>query len=405
MNPRHVHHVPDYTGRHEGGARRARRSRSSAICREHGYDYVFAGYGFMAEDAGLRAHARGGGAHLHRPVLVHADRRRREGRGQAHGDRERRVGDAGLERRDRCARCSACIPTARRSHAAREGARPRRSRRCATRASRSPALAEEIARGVVPQARRSLLDRRVSARRSGSRPSSLLREQPGRRFRLKAIGGGGGKGQRIFGDAAARCRRSSARCWPRSRRPASATTRTCCSSSTSSRPATTRSRSSATARGASRSAAATARCRCTSRSSSRCRSRRRASPRDRRGAAAAGNADEGAGARERTSPSSSAWRPRPSASATAVKLDSASTFECIVDGDRHYFMEVNTRIQVEHRVSELCYALRFANPDDPERRVRGAVAGRGDGADRAAQARLPKPVARPARGRRDRGAL
>src|SRR6185295_20371646 len=31
----------------------------------------------------------------------------------------------------------------------------------------------------------------------------LLRENPGRRFRLKAIGGGGGKGQRIFGDAAA----------------------------------------------------------------------------------------------------------------------------------------------------------------------------------------------------------
>ena len=48
----------------------------------------------------------------------------------------------------------------------------------------------------------------------------------------------------------------------------------------------------------------------------------------------------------------------------AVKLDSASTFECIVDGPRHYFMEVNTRIQVEHRVSELCYKLRFTNPDD-----------------------------------------
>jgi acetyl/propionyl-CoA carboxylase alpha subunit len=50
----------------------------------------------------------------------------------------------------------------------------------------------------------------------------------------------------------------------------------------------------------------------------------------------------------------------------AVKLDSASTFECIVDGAHHYFMEVNTRIQVEHRVSELCYALRFTNPDDAE---------------------------------------
>jgi acetyl/propionyl-CoA carboxylase alpha subunit len=49
----------------------------------------------------------------------------------------------------------------------------------------------------------------------------------------------------------------------------------------------------------------------------------------------------------------------------AVKLDSASTFECIVEGARHFFMEVNTRIQVEHRVSELCYALRFSNPSDP----------------------------------------
>ena len=48
----------------------------------------------------------------------------------------------------------------------------------------------------------------------------------------------------------------------------------------------------------------------------------------------------------------------------AVGLDSASTFECIVDRDRHYFMEVNTRIQVEHRVTELCYSLKFTNPDD-----------------------------------------
>jgi acetyl/propionyl-CoA carboxylase alpha subunit len=50
----------------------------------------------------------------------------------------------------------------------------------------------------------------------------------------------------------------------------------------------------------------------------------------------------------------------------AVGLDSASTFECIVDRDRYYFMEVNTRIQVEHRVTELCYSLEFANPDDPK---------------------------------------
>lgn len=49
----------------------------------------------------------------------------------------------------------------------------------------------------------------------------------------------------------------------------------------------------------------------------------------------------------------------------AVKLDSVSTFECIVDGEAHYFMEMNTRIQVEHRVTELCYKLKFANPNDP----------------------------------------
>ncbi|HTU58106.1 MAG TPA: biotin carboxylase N-terminal domain-containing protein, partial [Polyangiales bacterium] len=48
----------------------------------------------------------------------------------------------------------------------------------------------------------------------------------------------------------------------------------------------------------------------------------------------------------------------------AVKLDSVSTFESIVEGDRNYFMEVNTRIQVEHRVTEQVYKLEFANPDD-----------------------------------------
>ena len=47
----------------------------------------------------------------------------------------------------------------------------------------------------------------------------------------------------------------------------------------------------------------------------------------------------------------------------AVGLDSVSTFECIADVDQHFFMEMNTRIQVEHRVSELCYALKFKNPD------------------------------------------
>jgi acetyl/propionyl-CoA carboxylase alpha subunit len=48
----------------------------------------------------------------------------------------------------------------------------------------------------------------------------------------------------------------------------------------------------------------------------------------------------------------------------AVRLDSVSTFEVIVESDRHYFMEVNTRIQVEHRVTEQVYRLKFTNPAD-----------------------------------------
>ena len=52
--------------------------------------------------------------------------------------------------------------------------------------------------------------------------------------------------------------------------------------------------------------------------------------------------------------------------AKAVHLDSASTFECIVTEDDFFFMEMNTRIQVEHRVSEMAYRLRFCNPKNKE---------------------------------------
>ena len=50
----------------------------------------------------------------------------------------------------------------------------------------------------------------------------------------------------------------------------------------------------------------------------------------------------------------------------ATGLDSVSTFECIVEGFNHFFMEMNTRIQVEHGVTELAYRLKFTNPDDAQ---------------------------------------
>ncbi|MBJ22219.1 MAG: biotin carboxylase [bacterium] len=51
--------------------------------------------------------------------------------------------------------------------------------------------------------------------------------------------------------------------------------------------------------------------------------------------------------------------------AKGVGLDNVSTFECIVEGFDHFFMEMNTRIQVEHGCSELAYKMRFTNPSDP----------------------------------------
>ncbi len=145
---------------------------------------------------------------------------------------------------------------------------------------------------------------------------------------------------------------------------------------------------------------ATARCRCTSRSCSRCRSTQEALRQGHReGASESGRDERGRGARDGPHTRSRAWKPRPSASGGRSKLDSASTFECIVEGPRHFFMEVNTRIQVEHRVSELCYApaLRRTRPT-PADDFDVHLARRGHGApSRKHRGALPKPTPHPAR--------
>ena len=50
MDPRHVHPVPDYTGTTKE-EREERIEEIIGLCKQYGYGYVFAGYGFMAEDA------------------------------------------------------------------------------------------------------------------------------------------------------------------------------------------------------------------------------------------------------------------------------------------------------------------------------------------------------------------
>lgn len=50
VDPGHVHHIADYTGTTKE-ERQDRINQMISICERHGYDSIFAGYGFMAEDS------------------------------------------------------------------------------------------------------------------------------------------------------------------------------------------------------------------------------------------------------------------------------------------------------------------------------------------------------------------
>src|SRR5262245_51199378 len=358
MNPRFVHPVPDYTGATKE-EREQRVADIIRICRRHGYDAVFAGYGFMAEDAAfVRALEAAGltfiGPCSHTQTAAGAKDEAKRTAIENDVSVTPGINDATVRTLLRKCPDHAALARLAKSHglevpALRDAARP------------LVELAAELldasyAAGVdlitIDELGNTL---RLEAER-------LLRDQPGRRFRLKAIGGGGGKGQRIFGAApqvpglvrevlaevkatgvgdnknmllelnVEQTRHNELEILGNGEWWISLGGRDCSLQMHEQKLVEV----SITQEGL-RDAVAQA----------------RAVGQATKAKALAGDL----GVLERMEAEAERF-------GVAVGLDSASTFECIVEGERHYFMEVNTRIQVEHRVSELCYGLRFTNPDD-----------------------------------------
>lgn len=360
MDPRHVHPVPDYSGATKD-EREERIRQIIALCREHGYDYVFAGYGFMAEDAHFVRSLEAAGLRFIGPCSY------TQGAAGAKDEAKRTaienqvsvtpgINDATVRALLRQCPDRTALAKCAKQHGLEVAG-------LADAHLALPALAEQVLEASY-RAGIDLFSIDELAAVIQDEAARLLQENPGRRFRLKAIGGGGGKGQRIFADAAGipglvreilaevkatgvgdnknmlielnveSTRHNEIQMLGNGDWCVTLGGRDCSLQMHEQKLIEV----SVTVEGL-QSAIAAAR--------------------------AAGDAVKAEGLQtdlgtlERMEAEAERF-------GRAVKLDSASTFECIVEGARHYFMEVNTRIQVEHRVSELCYALRFANPADAD---------------------------------------
>ena len=358
MDPRHVHPVPDYSGATKD-EREERIRQIISICRTHGYEYVFAGYGFMAEDAHFVRSLEEAGLRFIGPGSYTQSAAGAKDEAKRTAIENKVSVTPGIN--------DATVRTLLRKYPDRKALR-----QCAK--QHKLEVAELAGDGELDAAAEALLEASYRARVDlfsadelaaaiQDEAARLIAENPGRRFRLKAIGGGGGKGQRIFSEADG---------VPGLVREILAEVKAGGVGDNKNMlielnvESTRHNEIQMLGNGAW----------CVTLGGRDCSLQmheqklievsitqeglRDAIERSR----GAGEARKAAvlttdlGVLERMEAEAERF-------GRAVKLDSASTFECIVEGDRHYFMEVNTRIQVEHRVSELCYALRFSDPSDP----------------------------------------
>ena len=359
MDPNDVHAVPDYTGATKE-ERDQRIHQIIAICREQGYGHVFSGYGFMAEDAHFVRSLEEAGLQFVGPCSFTQLAAGAKDEAKRTAIENKVSVTPGLN--------DATVRTL--LHKA--GDRAALSKLAKEHALEVPALSDAtlsmpvLAERVMEASYRKRVDLfsiDELATRIGAEAERLLKENPGRRFRLKAIGGGGGKGQRIFQTAdvvpglarevlsevkatgvgdnknmlielnVESTRHNEIQLLGNGEWTVTLGGRDCSLQMHEQKLVEV----SVTQEGLQQAI-----------------DEARAAGNERKAKTLSTDLDvlrrmEAEGERF----------------GLAVKLDSASTFECIVEGASHYFMEVNTRIQVEHRVSELCYALRFTNPDDP----------------------------------------
>lgn len=373
VRPEHVHRVRDYTG--ATTAERAERiAEIIAICRAHGYTHVFAGYGFMSEDEALSGSLERAGIGFIGPrarVMALAGKKDEAKRTAIRVGVSVTPGISDITTRLVVRK----FPT----HAALRAAAIERAlavpedalsdERPLSDAAQSLLVAAHAAR-IDLYSLDELCDEMCRA------ATELFQAHPGRRIRLKAIGGGGGKGQRILAA------------------PTSVSDATALAEAVAQVPGAVRevlAEVKALGVGDDKNVLLELNVESTRHNEIQLLGNGRwcisLGGRDcsvqmheqkllevsitREGLEAAiaeaRRAGRDAAARSLEDDLAVLCRMEEEAErfGLAVGLDSASTFECIVEDARHYFMEVNTRIQVEHRVSELCYALRFTNPDDP----------------------------------------
>ncbi len=359
MDPTHVHPLPDYTGATKE-ERVQRIQQIIQICREHEYHHVFAGYGFMAEDAAFVRALEAAGLTFIGP-----------------GSRTQEAAGSKDEAKRTAIENAVSVTPGVNNATARALLRKYPDRAALATLMKDKGLdvapitdqnvrLEDLADLVLSAAYAKHLDLYTIeelAEQIRIEAETLLKEHPGRRFRLKAVGGGGGKGQRIFSAAA----------------PVPALVREILNEVK------------ATGVGDNKNMLIELNVEhtrhneiqiigngdwCVALGGRDCSLQMHEQKLveislTQEGFQVAIEQARAAGDEQkaRTLASDLALLRRMEEQAerfgTAVQLDSASTFECIVEGEHHYFMEVNTRIQVEHRVSELCYALRFTNPDEP----------------------------------------